>query len=133
MSTTDKAKRVVRPLTRKDLLKAEERPGFVRQWVYDHRVDDYVDGGWEPVRHTQDNKSRKDLQRGEELGASLITVNAGLGDKLVLVEIPEEDYRPVIEHRIAEAEKAIEGIYSRADEEGFDLRKNRGVDRHSFQ
>lgn len=122
----------VRPLNRKNLLKSEDRPGYTRVWVLDNRVGDYEEGGFTTVNRKTANHSRKDLGRGEELGASVVSVNAGMGDKLVLMEITDEEYAHVREERVRLAEEAVQGIYAYADEAGLSLGSNRGRPRGSF-
>ena len=102
-ATDSKVKR--RPLVRKGVLMAEERPGFIRRWVNEDfgRVESLMEIGWQPVEG-----------RGQDISDSRIQVNTSLGNVVrrvvnrsheasaktaILMEIPEELYREIEEAR----------------------------------
>jgi hypothetical protein len=81
------------PLGIRNVLTAEQRPGFVRRWVND--VDDRLsrakEAGYMPVMkptETADPRAGADSQMG-----SLVAKSVGGGTRAVLMEIPEEFYR----------------------------------------
>lgn len=81
------------PLGIRNVLTAEQRPGFVRRWVND--VDDRLsrakEAGYSPVlkpADTSDPRAGADSQM-----ASAVAKSVGGGTRAVLMEIPEEFYR----------------------------------------
>lgn len=82
-----------KPINSKSLLRAEQRPGFVRRYVndVDARIQMFLDAGYEPVTG-QDNVNDYRAQDGSQLG-SVVRKPVGGGITAVLMEIPEEFYR----------------------------------------
>lgn len=87
------ARKSRKPINSKNLLRAEQRPGFVRRYVndVDTRIQMFLEAGYEPVKG-QDNINDYRAQDGSQLG-SVVRKPVGGGVTAVLMEIPEEFYK----------------------------------------
>lgn len=81
------------PLGTRNVLTAEQRPGFVRRWVndVDDRLERAKDAGYTSVlkpTEVGDPKAGADSQMG-----TIVAKSVGGGTRAVLMEIPEQFYR----------------------------------------
>ncbi len=87
--SSDRPERV--PLHRQNIIKAGERPGYVRRLVNDveDRLERFKLAGWAPV----EGESVGDSHAADPSSVgSMTTKSVGMGTKAVLMEIPKEVY-----------------------------------------
>lgn len=80
------------PIGRRNVLTAEQRPGYVRRWVNDEdgRIAMFQEAGYEPVK-TPTEVGDPMAGNASQLG-SVVRKPVGGGKTAVLMEIPEEFY-----------------------------------------
>ena len=89
------------PLGQRNILTAPKRPGFVRRFVNDRddRVQAFKDAGWTLVEEAPVGDPK--IGRASSIG-SMTNPSVGLGQRAILMEIPEKYYQE--DYKAAQAE-----------------------------
>ncbi len=81
-----------RPVSRRVVLSAPQRAGYVRRWVNDAegRIKIFEEGGWKPVQNDPGLETADKSRLAESSLGSVVTRHVGNSMKSVLMEIKQE-------------------------------------------